>query len=49
MFNSINRHMAYQKYNAELSGGVFSLLPISKEKCEFDENGILRNLKNSDR
>ncbi len=35
--------MAYERFNAELSGGVFSLLPISKDKCEFDENGILRD------
>jgi len=45
MFNSIQRHVAYQKYNGELSGEVYSLLPISKEKCGFDELGNLKALK----
>ena len=41
-FNSIERHMAYQRYNAELSGGVYTLLPVLKSQCEFDEKGILK-------
>ncbi|WP_024953892.1 Ig-like domain-containing protein [Sulfurospirillum arcachonense] len=44
-FNTIQRHIAYQKYNAEFSGEVFSAPKPSKEKCEFDENGILGELK----
>jgi len=43
-FNNIKRHIAYEKYQAELSGGVYPLLPTLKEKCEFDENGILKAL-----
>jgi len=43
-FNSIERHMAYERFNAEFSGEVFSSPKASKEKCEFDENGILRDL-----
>ena len=42
-FNSIQRHIAYKKYNAEFNGEVLSAPESSKEKCEFDENGILRD------
>ena len=41
-FNTIDRHMAYERYNATLSGGVYSAGGDRKEKCEFDENGFLR-------
>lgn len=34
-FNTINRHIAYEKYLGSLSGGVFSLPEASKEKCLF--------------
>jgi len=44
-FNNIKRHMAYKRYQGELSGGVYPALPKLKEKCEFDDNGILRALK----
>ena len=43
-FNSIKRHMAYERFNAEFNGEVFSAPKASKEKCEFDENGTLRDL-----
>jgi len=43
-FNTLKRHMAYERFNAELSGGVYSSGRISKEQCEFDENGILKAL-----
>ena len=44
-FNTIKRYIAYQRYNATLNGKVLSLPKASKEKCEFDENGILGELK----
>jgi len=44
-FNTLSRHINYDKYQKTLSGGVYTLLPKSKEKCEFDENGILKALK----
>ena len=45
-FNTIQRHMAYQRYNAEFHGEVFKgSIKASKEKCEFDENGVLGELK----
>ncbi len=44
-FNTIKRHMAYERFNAEFNGEVFGAPPISKDKCEFDENGILKALK----
>lgn len=44
-FNTLKRHINYDKYQKALSGGVYDLLPKSKEKCEFDENGILGELK----
>jgi hypothetical protein len=43
-FNTLKRHMAYERYQAELSGGVYSLPPTEKNKCQFDENGILKDL-----
>ena len=42
-FNTIDRHIAYKKYNAALSGGVYSVSQVKKEACEFDENGFLRD------
>jgi len=44
-FNTIKRYMAYEKYNANLSGGVYSLPVASKDKCEFNEFGILGAIK----
>ena len=47
-FNTIDRHMAYKRFNAELSGGVYGddLEPDEWiQGCEFDENGILKALK----
>ena len=44
-FNTLKRHMAYERYNAEFSGEVFGSPEASKDKCEFDENGILGELK----
>jgi len=44
-FNNMKRHMAYTRYQGELSGGVYPVLSDSKEKCEFDENGMLKALK----
>ena len=35
-FNNIKRHMAYERYNGKLSGGVFSSTGYSKDKCIFD-------------
>ena len=34
--NTMDRHMAHQKYLGELSGKTFSLLPISKTACDFN-------------
>ena len=39
-FNTIKRHIAYQRYNGELSGGVFKAPKHAKEKCTFDVNDI---------
>ena len=44
-FNTLKRHMAYERYNSEFNGEVFNSPKASKEKCEFDENGILKALK----
>lgn len=43
-FNTLKRHMAYERFNAEFNGEVFSAPSVSKEKCEFDQNGILKEL-----
>jgi hypothetical protein len=43
-FNNMNRHMAYTRYEGELSGGVYPALLELKEKCEFDEYGTLGDL-----
>ena len=45
-FNTIKRHMAHERYQGELSGGVYPVSPADKTKCEFDENGILKALNN---
>ena len=44
-FNTIKRHMAYERFNAEFSGEVFGAPKASKAKCEFDDHGILKALK----
>ena len=43
-FNTVKRHMAHESYLNEVSGGVYSISPADKTKCEFDENGILKAL-----
>jgi hypothetical protein len=43
-FNTLKRHMAYERFNATLSGGVYTSGGTSKDKCEFDENGTLKDL-----
>ena len=43
-FNTIKRYIAYERFNAEFNGEVFDSPPSSKDKCEFDENGILKAL-----
>lgn len=44
-FNTLQRHMAYKRYNAKFHGKVLTSPKASKEKCEFDDNGILGDLK----
>jgi len=44
-FNTIKRHIAYQRFNAAFSGQVFSSPKASKEACIFDKNGSLKLLK----
>ncbi|SFV55173.1 Bacillolysin (Neutral protease) [hydrothermal vent metagenome] len=47
-FNTMKRHMAYTRFNGELSGGVYGdkLEPDEWiQGCEFDEKGILKELK----
>ncbi len=41
-FNTVKRWMAYERFNAEFNGEVFSAPPTSKQKCEFDEYGNLK-------
>ena len=41
-FNTVKRLVAKRKYEMSLSGGVYSLIPAAKEKCEFNENGNLK-------
>jgi len=41
-FNTIKRHIAYARYNGKLSGGVYSLPAVGKDKCIFNENGNLK-------
>jgi len=43
--NTVKRLVAKRKYELSLSGGVYSVLPTSQDKCEFDENGILGEIK----
>jgi len=43
-FNNMSRHIAYTRYEGKLSGGVYPALQELKEKCEFDEYGILGDL-----
>lgn len=44
-FNTLKRHMKFKRYNAEFSGEVLRAPKASKEKCEFDDNGILEAIK----
>ena len=43
-FNTLERHMAYKRYNSEFNGEVLSAPLSSKENCEFDNNGTLKKL-----
>ena len=43
--NTVKRLVAKREYELSLSGGVYSLPPSSKDKCEFDDNGILGDIK----
>ncbi len=43
-FNTLKRHISYEKFNAEFNGEVFGAPKASKDKCEFDDNGTLKNL-----
>lgn len=42
-FNTIDRHIAYKRYNAEFSGEVFGTTPASRDKCAFDANGFFKD------
>ena len=44
-FNTLKRYMAYERFNAEFHGEVFGSPGASKDKCEFDEQGILKAIK----
>jgi hypothetical protein len=44
-FNTLDRHISYDRYNKVLSGGVYDLPSADKTKCEFDSNGVLGELK----
>jgi len=44
-FNTLDRHIAYERFNAEFNGEVFTAPASSKVKCEFNENGVLGDLK----
>jgi hypothetical protein len=47
-FNTLDRRLAYHRFNKKLSGGVYGddLEPDEWiDSCEFDENGILKALK----
>ncbi len=41
-FNTIKRHIAYERYNGEFNGEVFSSPEANQSKCLFDENGNLK-------
>ncbi len=42
-FNTLKRHMAYERYNAQFNGEVFDeKIVADKENCYFDEKGNLR-------
>ncbi len=40
--NTLARHMAYERYNAEFHGTVLDQVPHDKNMCLFDENGHLK-------
>ena len=44
-FNTIKRHIAYERYNAEFNGKTFDekILP-DKNNCDFDKNGNIKSL-----
>ncbi len=41
-FNTIKRHIAYERYNGEFNGEVFSSQEANQSKCLFDANGNLK-------
>jgi len=41
-FNTLKRHIAYKRFNASFNGETFKPQEPNKNKCEFDENGILK-------
>ncbi|GEM_PF-665755 len=44
-FNNIDRYIAYERYNAQFNGEVFSeRIAPNKDNCLFDENGNLKAL-----
>ncbi len=43
-FNTIKRHTAYERFNGEFNGEVFSTQDANKSKCTFDINGNLKAL-----
>jgi hypothetical protein len=44
-FNTLKRHIAYERFNGEFNGEVFGAPATSKDKCEFDEQGNLKAIK----
>ncbi|WP_345971852.1 hypothetical protein [Sulfurimonas diazotrophicus] len=43
-FNTAERFMAYEKYNEEFDGEVFSAPSATKEKCRFNDHGELNSV-----
>ena len=43
-FNTIKRHIAYERFNGEFNGEVFSSQDANESKCTFDINGNLKAL-----
>ena len=47
-FNTAERVMAYEKYNEEFDGDVFSAPTATKEKCDFDASELMGYFNESD-
>jgi len=41
-FNTMQRHFAYKRYDAMLSGGIYVVNKASINACEYDANGTYR-------